>query len=190
MKTILVCALCFGTVASSAFAESERRSDESRPDGGKRPDREFRERDGKYRKSPFGRGGEMFKRMDSDGDGMISKEEFFASPRLSRLPEEKLEGIFGRLDGDGDGALSKKEIHQIRKEGAERARGFRELDVDSSGGLNFDEFSEGKFFKKLPEEKRREIFGRLDTNGDGEISPKDKPDRPRRPDRPGKKKKD
>jgi len=189
MKTILVCAACFGAVASSVFAEGERRPDGDRFDRERRPEREHggKEREGRHQRPPFDEGGEMFKKMDINQDGVIAKREFFASPRISRLPEEKREGIFARLDRDGDGSLSKREIQEIRKEGAERAREFRELDGDGSGGLNFAEFSQSKFFQKLPEEKRREIFERLDTNGDGEVSPKDRPERTHRPDRPEKK---
>lgn len=187
MKTILVCAVCIGAITSSVFAEDGLRTDKNESKGGKRPDRESKERDGKHRKPHLGRSGKMFKRMDSNGDEMISKEEFFASPRLARLPEEKREGIFIRLDGDGDGALSKREVHEIRKKGEVHAREFRELDLDGSGGLDFAEFSEGKFFKKLGDDKRREIFDRMDTNGDGEITPEDKPKKPHRTKRPDKK---
>lgn len=171
--------MCLGAAASSVLAEQGEREDGGRPDRGKHPDHEAGERDGKHGRPPF-RGGEMFKRMDEDGDGLITKEEFFASPRLTRLPEKKREEIFARLDSDGNGSLDKREIHRIRKDDEKRAREFRELDADASGGLSFAEFSQGKFFKKLPEEKRREIFRRLDTDGDGEVSPKDKPERPRR----------
>lgn len=187
MKTILVCTVFFGAVASSVLAEGEQRPDGKGSGREKRPDREQKETEGKHRRPPFGEGWEMFRRMDADSDGMITKGEFFASPRLSRLPEGKREGIFARLDRNGDGSLDKREIHEIRRQGGGRLREFRELDVDRSGGLNFVEFSEGRIFKKLPEEKRREIFGRLDTDGDGEVSPKDRPEKPRRPERPGKK---
>jgi Ca2+-binding EF-hand superfamily protein len=53
-----------------------------------------------------------------------------------------------------------------------------ELDVDKSGGVSFQEFRVGRIFKKLAPEKQRAIFRRLDTNGDGVVSPKDKPESP------------
>ncbi len=121
----------------------------------------------------------MFKRLDKDGDRVISKEEFFSSPRMENLPDEKRERLFMRFDTDQDGTISIGEIRQMRKNAEEqRMREFRSLDVDGSGGLSFEEFSEGKFFKKLPEEKRRKIFDRMDTDGDGEITAKDRPERP------------
>jgi len=54
------------------------------------------------------------------------------------------------------------------------------LDKDGSGGVSFVEFSEGKFFSKLPDKKREQIFKRMDTDGDGEITPEDKPKGPPR----------
>lgn len=175
MKTILVCSLCLVAIATSASAEGVR--DAGHEDYG--PDRE---RGAKHRRPPHD-GGEMFKRMDADGNGTISREEFLGSPRLARLPEEKRGRIFMRLDGNGDGSLSREEIDEIRKKGEGRAREFRELDADSSGGLSFLEFSGGRFLKRLPEAKRREIFKRLDTDGNGEISPEDRPEKRRRPER-------
>jgi Ca2+-binding EF-hand superfamily protein len=55
---------------------------------------------------------------------------------------------------------------------------FWELDKDKSGTISLDEFQEGEFFKKLPVEKRENIFKRLDTNSDGVISPQDRPEPP------------
>jgi Ca2+-binding EF-hand superfamily protein len=141
---------------------------------------------------PHGSPEDMFKHLERDGDGKISKREFFASPRMERLPLEQREAIFGRLDRDGDGFLEPEEIRAMRHDNERRMKeGFRKLDADKSGGLSFEEFSKGELFGKLPEEKRRQIFGRMDTDGSGEINGKDKPKGPpirpekpeRRPDR-------
>ena len=127
----------------------------------------------------------MFRRMDKDQDGKITREEFYSSPRLERLPEEKRDRIFARLDRDGDGMISREEIGMMRRDAEKRARDeFRQLDENNSGGLDFAEFSKGEFFGKLPEEKRRQIFERMDTDGSGEITAEDRPKGPprRRPD--------
>jgi Ca2+-binding EF-hand superfamily protein len=167
MKMILAGGLLAGLLASAAMAEGERR-----------PDRERPQREGE-RHPHHGGPEEMFKRMDKDGDGKISKREFFASPRMARLPEEKREEIFARLDRNGDGFLAAAEIRGMRHDAEQRAReGFRKLDTDNSGGLSFEEFSKGEFAIKLPEEKRRQIFDRMDTDGDGEITAADRPQGP------------
>ncbi|MDX1618703.1 MAG: hypothetical protein R3224_07940, partial [Balneolaceae bacterium] len=50
-------------------------------------------------------------------------------------------------------------------------------------GSSFGEFSQGDFFNRLPEDKQRRIFERLDSDGDGRITPEDKPMRRPRKDR-------
>jgi hypothetical protein len=68
----------------------------------------------------------------------------------------------------------------MRQESQEmHKRQMRELDTDKSGGLSYEEMSNGKFFSQLPEEKRMQIFKRMDTNSDGQITPEDKPKGPR-----------
>ena len=58
-----------------------------------------------------------------------------------------------------------------------------ELDSNKSGGISFEEFKAGQLFMKLPPEKQQEVFRRLDTDGDGVVTPKDKPEPPfKRPD--------
>lgn len=117
--------------------------------------------------------------MDRDGDGNISKREFFASPRMEKLPENKREEFFERLDRDGDGLIKREEIVAMRRDNERRAMGrVRKLDTNKSGGLDFEEFSKGELFGKLPEEKRRQIFTRMDTDGNGEINGADKPKGP------------
>jgi Ca2+-binding EF-hand superfamily protein len=59
----------------------------------------------------------MFKRLDTNGDGKISKEEF---AKFAEIMREKIKGkgkgadaIFSRLDTNGDGYLSLEEFKKI-----------------------------------------------------------------------------
>jgi len=147
------------------------------PDGGPRPGRQEEGRKG----GAALRDG--WKEADTDGDGKISRAEFEAMPRIQGLPEEKREHLFARLDKDGDGFISAEE----RGGGMSGPRGrenpiqrLADLDTDGSGGISFEEFKAGAFFKKLPLEKQKEMFARLDTDGDGQLTPKDRPQPHRR----------
>jgi len=119
---------------------------------------------------------EFWKRADTNGDGFVSKEEFFALPRIAKLPEEKRLKLFERLDKDGDGKLSKEELVKMGEGGP--PLGFprlAELDTDHSGGVSFEEFKAAEFVKKLPPDQQEALFKRLDRDGDGQITPKDRP---------------
>ena len=127
---------------------------------------------------------EVWKLADADHDGFISKDEFAAMRRIQNLPEEKRETIFKRLDKDADGKLSKEELSRFgRPHDGPPMQRLWELDTDKSGGVSAEEFKAGQLFKKLPPEKRDEMFRRLDTDGDGVITPQDKPKPPLK--RPG-----
>lgn len=128
---------------------------------------------------------EFWKRADTNNDGFVSREEFFALERISKLPEEKRVKIFERLDKDNDGKLSKGELEQF---GGGPQRGFPrlgELDTDKSGGVSFEEFKAAEFVKKLPAEQQETLFKRLDRDNDGQITPKDHPPEPPRRDGEG-----
>lgn len=123
-----------------------------------------------------------WKAADKDGDGSLSREEFEGIPRVQGLPEEKREGLFKRLDKDADGKLARGELGRIggkpRDGKGPRMQRLWELDADQSGGVSFEEFKGGRIFSKLVPEKQQAVFRRLDTNGDGVISPSDKPEPP------------
>ncbi len=116
---------------------------------------------------------------DTNNDGSISREEFDAMPRLANLPEEKRGNLFNRLDKDGDGKLTREELGRFGKPNDKHGPPMRrlwELDADKSGGISFEEFKVGALFQKLPADKQMTVFKRLDTDGDGVITPKDRPE--------------
>ncbi len=129
--------------------------------------------------------GKAWEVADQDGDGVISRVEFGGLPRVQRLPDDKREALFVRLDKDADGKLSRSELSGMRKRPPMKR--LWELDIDQSGGVSFEEFKRGKFAQKLPAERQEKVFKRLDADGDGMISRKDRPqprDRKGRPDGP------
>lgn len=164
MKTISVSFLIAGMLAP-AVCRAQPPSDAPGERGGRKgPQRPFQE---------------TWEAVDSDHDGFISKAEFNAMPRVTNLPEDKRANIFNRLDKDVDGKLSREELGRFGKprDGENPpARRLWELDADRSGGVDFEEFKKGPLFNKLPAEKQLEVFRRLDTDGDGTITPKDNPE--------------
>jgi Ca2+-binding EF-hand superfamily protein len=106
---------------------------------------------------------------DSDGDGLISLQEFQA-----RIAER-----FARLDADGDGYLTREEIRGAREDfrSARRERGreiFAAADADGDGALSLAEI------QAVRPAMTAEQFARMDANNDGLITPDERPRR-RRP---------
>ena len=68
---------------------------------------------GKGKGDPAARAEMMIKKLDTDGNGTISKDEFAAGPMAAKMKEKGGDGaidkIFKARDKDGDGELSKEE---------------------------------------------------------------------------------
>ncbi|RYD66319.1 MAG: hypothetical protein EOP83_05365 [Verrucomicrobiaceae bacterium] len=156
--------------------EEGKDKDKDRPGPGKDKDR-------------GGRMLEFWKKADTDGDGFISAAEFGAMERPGQLPEEKRAEIFKRLDKDGDGRINLKELPRRSQGGMQP---LEEVDADKDGRIVFSEFKNLGFVAKLPEERQQKIFNRMDRDGDGVLTAKDRPEGPPHRDgkRDGKKDKD
>jgi len=125
----------------------------------------------------------VWEKYDTDGDGFLSFQEFQEMPRIARLSEEQQLRLFSRLDKNEDGKVSQNELRHMRQGRKENrpARGMRrlmELDADGSGGVSLEEFRAGEMFANLPPERVEAMFGRLDTDGDGQITLNDRPQLP------------
>ena len=100
--------------------------------------------------------GERITRLDSDGDGIITRAEADA-PRLER---------FSAADTDGDGALTQAELEAFAEAERERrmaerkARRFARMDSDGNGTISIEEFSKRSAGR----------FDRWDANNDGSVT--------------------
>lgn len=174
MKTIPVCLIVASFLAPVMSTAQPEKGSRGNP-----------QRGGEGQRRGEGRFMDAWKAADTDHDGILSKEEFAMMPRLQSLPEEKRNSLFQRLDKNQDGTLERKELARVARphEGQESYRPrLWELDMDKSGGVSFEEFKTDPIFMKLDPEKQKAVFHRLDTNKDGVISPKDRPEAPFRRD--------
>jgi hypothetical protein len=104
-----------------------------------------------------GQGGHwMLKRMDADGDGIVTRAEAEAY-RLARIAE---------MDADGDGYVTFEEMQAYReaqREKRARAR-FDRLDADGDGRVSVEELAA----------MGERGFDRMDRNADGVLSAEDR----------------
>lgn len=102
-------------------------------------------------------GQRILQRIDTNGDGAISKDEIMSAR----------ERIFKRLDRNGDGVIDEKEIETARQAIADRAAAtearlgtrWRRMDRNGDGKVTEEEF-----------QASTPLFDLADRNGDGKLS--------------------
>ena len=94
---------------------------------------------------------DWFQRLDTNRDGRVSGEEL----RLS------IGRRFTGLDTNRDGKISRDEFRVLDKVQGQPGPTFDQMDIDRSNGLGLSEFSAPVLWR----------FGRLDSDGDGFLSP-------------------
>jgi hypothetical protein len=110
---------------------------------------------------PGGARFERLKQADVNGDGMLSRSEAQALPRLAER--------FDVVDADRDGQLTRAEMRAARGQ-AVRGGFMRALDADGDGRVSKAE--------ALAAAEAR--FNRADANGDGFVSAEEAPARGKR----------
>jgi Ca2+-binding EF-hand superfamily protein len=114
------------------------------------PDQQQAERIQKRRAAVRHNVRERWQRLDKDGNGSISRDEWVRDPQT-----------FDRLDANKDGVLSREELGQavqqrIRQRADDR---WKRLDKDGNGSISREEWP-----------RNPEAFDRLDTNKDGLLT--------------------
>jgi Ca2+-binding EF-hand superfamily protein len=104
----------------------------------------------------------VFKSFDTNGDGVVTKEEAQAAANA------RVDKIFADLDTNHDGQITQEEVQAARaarraEMEAKFAARFKQADTNGDGQLSKDEVQAG-----MPMLARG--FDRLDSNKDGELS--------------------
>ncbi len=101
--------------------------------------------------SPHG-SGEVFAKIDKNADGLISRDEAAAFPRLIKH--------FDQIDTNHDGNISKEELQAAHS--LKQAKHLKSIDVNNDGMISRDEAAN---YPRLIKH-----FDLIDTNKDGFLS--------------------
>ncbi len=108
----------------------------------------------------------VFAHLDADDDGSLTAKEYVEDGTY--LTQEARAGIFRASDSNGDGTVTRAEYVENRIITDEAKAVVERADVDSDENI-----TKAEFFKHpalTNEITAAEIFGQLDTNGDGKIT--------------------
>lgn len=99
---------------------------------------------------------QRLKAADTNGDGMISRDEAKALPKLA--------AHFDEIDANGDGQITRDELKAHFQQ--VRAERWKKLDSDGDGRI-----SKAEAQANAP--RLAERFDKLDANGDGYLTPEE-----------------
>jgi len=108
----------------------------------------------------------MFDKADKDGDGKLTKDEWFNVLNSSGCETSMAEvsEFFDRMDRDFDGRLS---FGEFMGEETPLEKVFKNMDKDGDGTVSKEEFT--KLCKHLTPQQVEEGFAKFDTSGDNRL---------------------
>ena len=124
----------------------------------------------------------QFKDWDTNGDGVLSKEEIINGYKKTygKVDENEIENMIKSIDLDGNGVIDYNEFLTCSMNKDKILRNdnlricFNEFDTDGSGKISIDEisniFKRGNQDNKDDLEAFKKMIKDADENGDGEIS--------------------
>jgi len=120
-----------------------------------------------------------FDRLDVNQSGSLDFVEFSKASQIAKMDERQRQKLFKRLDRNKDQSIQRSELRgpggpgSYREHKAHPNIDFGKYDTNQSGGLDFDEYSRLPWMSRIPEERRKMIFKKLDRDKNGEISPEE-----------------
>ena len=128
---------------------------------------------------------EMYDKMDADGDGSVTQEEFVAA-RPDDVTEEMAANLYNSFDTYTSGSLSESEFETAMKQAppppppppgggggmgssTEESQTFSELDTNQDGVVSAEELAAARP-EDVTEEMAANLFKSLDTDGSGGLT--------------------
>lgn len=111
-----------------------------------------------------------FNKLDANNDGGLDMAEFSNLPQFKGKDKALLVKFFAKLDRDENKSIKKPELKPTAGHHPRPHFDFANYDTNSSGGLDFNEYSKMPWMEKCPETRRKKLFERVDVDENGEIS--------------------
>jgi len=122
----------------------------------------------------------VFRAMDLNGDGKLSKEEIksgYGEYFGRSLNDQEVDEMFDKVDADGSGEIEYSEFvvatmnEKNLLSNNKLQSAFKMFDKDGGGSISIDEIKQVlSFGQNLDEDVIKKIIDQVDADGDGEIS--------------------